>query len=149
MNADLFPSAWTVTYNILSGNVTDPISRNKKWIFSANPMIGSPTDPSLRFPIIIIDPYTLQKANTSTMGRGNVDTSIGTTIEVHDSTAGSRFDAVFGTIFKTLFDNRHSFTNSGLTHMTLTNGDYNEIAISRSNRIHIRSLGLGFDNVTS
>lgn len=143
MKPDIFAKAFTTTYAIVSGNVTDPLSRGSKWIYAANPMIGSPS-PDLRYPIITIEPYSSSNSEPLTFGTYMIETDIGTTIEVHDNAAGSRFDNTCGSLIDGLWRNAEEFAKSGLQFMFLPDGVYDNIPISNRNRIHIKSFGLGF-----
>jgi len=144
MEGDIFNKAWTTTYAIISGNVPDPINRGSKWIWAANPLIGSPTDPSLSYPIITIDPFTVSSSEPVTFGTKQIETTLATTIEVHDNAGGSRFDAICNDLVKALWDNAEEFAKSGLDFMFLSNGIYNQVVLSRTNRIHTKSFGLEF-----
>jgi len=144
MEADIFTKAWRTTYAIISGNVTDPIARGSKWIWGANPMVGSPTDPNLRYPIIVIEPFTVSDGGFLTFGDDHFEADIGTTIEVHDNSAGSRFDQTCGSLIVGLKKNAKEFAKSGMDFMFLSGGVYDHIPISRRNRLHIKSFGLGF-----
>jgi hypothetical protein len=143
MKPDIFTTAWRTTYGVISGNVPDPGSRNKHWIFSANPLIGSDFG-KLTFPIIIIEPFTVSNGKPLTWGDETIETELATTIEIFDSSAGSRLDNLAGSMYNVLWSKLNDFESSGLGFMVLTGGGYQHIPISRDNRIHIRSFGLGF-----
>lgn len=144
MKPNIFNNAFVTTHAIISGNVTDPLSRGSKWIFAANPLIGSPTDPNLRYPIIIIEPFIVSESMPLTFGDQTIETDLGTTIEVHDNQGGARFDNICGSLINGLWNNVQEFAKSGLDFMSLTGGGYDQITLSRTNRIHIKSFGLGF-----
>lgn len=143
MKEDIFTNAWRTVYNVISGNVPDPLTRNKKWIFSANPLIGSAFG-DLTFPLITIEPFVIARGTPLTWGNQTVETELATTIEICDSSAGARLENLSGSVYNALWNKLNDFESSGLGFMILTGGGYEHIPISRDNRIHIRSFGLGF-----
>ena len=144
MNVNTFNTAWTTTRAILSGNLVDPLSRGSKWIYAANPNIGSTSTPDLRYPIVVIEPYSQGESNPETFGTYIMDNKLNTTIEICDNVGGSRFDALCGQFVNAFRSNLNEFAKSGLRLAHLTPGMYDSIYFSRDNRLHIKSFGVEF-----
>jgi hypothetical protein len=144
VDTDLFGKGWNTLYKVISGAVPDPIDRGSKWIWAANPQIGSETKPNLRYPIMVIEPLTINSQSPQSFGTKLMDTDIGTTIEVHDNEGGSRFDAVCSDLQAAVWNNTSVLAQSGLLMPEFTGGTYDHIYFSRDNRLHIKSFGLGF-----
>jgi hypothetical protein len=144
MNANTFNTAFTTTHAVLSGNLVDPLSRGSKWIYAANPRLGSVTAPDLRYPIIVIEPYSQGDSSPETFGTYIMDNTINSTIEIHDNVGGSRFDALCGQFVNAFRSNLPEFAKSGMRLARLTPGLYDSIYFSRDNRLHIKSFGVEF-----
>jgi hypothetical protein len=144
MDVNVFNTAFTTLYAVLSGNMVDPLTRGSKWIYAANPRLGSVTTPDLRYPIVIIEPFSQGESRPETFGTHIMDNAIKTTVEIHDNVGGSRLDSLCGQFVNAFRNRQVTFAQSGMLMPYLSPGNYDSLYFSRDNRLHIKSFGVEF-----
>jgi len=136
--SDLYSQAWKVTYNVISGNVTDPVSRGgSKWIFSDFPEIQKGAEDDFPgYPIITIDNFS-NDTELPTFQMGPRDNMLATTITVHTKTR-QQIDPINSDIYSAFSIARSSMIDSGLKPVDYTTEPTDTITLDRNNRIHIK-----------
>ena len=140
--SDLYSQAWVVTYSVISGNVTDPVSRGgSQWIFADYPQIQEGnTKQHPGFPIITIDPFQDDSMNLTNTQSEN---SIMSTISVHTNNK-RQLDTVSSDVFNALNSHRVLFLQSGMKSLTITPEGISTDFYARDKKIHMKDIGIGF-----
>lgn len=137
----LFSATWTLIYDILVANLTDPKSRssNARWIFSSFPDIDdynatSPTSTEWCYPIIIIDSPNLGKTPMS-VDQDNpiVDNKLTINITVF-SLSAEQVESIAEEITNDIDTNRKEFSNINLDSTS------NDWPIISDNKVHSKTL---------
>ena len=141
----LVNDAWNIIYQIISGNVTDPVSRGgSAWIFSSFPAIQEGKEDDFPgYPIITIESFQ-PDSSVLTHGAGYMSNKLNTEITVF-SQSKQQLDNVASNVFDALFNNRNVLTGSGLYNLTITPLGTDTDVISRNNKIHSWMIGVGLD----
>ncbi len=137
--------AWNILYQIISGNVADPVSRGgSAWIFSSFPAIQEGKEDDFPgYPIITIESFQ-PDSSVLTQGAGYMSNKLNTEITVF-SQSKQQLDNVANDVFESLFDNRNVLAGSGLYNLTITPLGTDTDVISRNNKIHSWMIGVGLD----
>lgn len=145
--SDITTTSWKTIFNVISGNVADPVSRSgSPWIYGAFPQIQKgKNDEFPGFPIITIDPVQTDASNLE-FGLSNQNTILSTAISVHSKSAQQR-DTLTSDIFDALNTGRSDFLASGMHGMEISVGGTDTVFVSRNNRVHTSDTNLSFVSV--
>jgi len=143
-NASIFKDAWNVLYNVVSGAVADPATRGgSAWIFSSFPAIQEgKNDEFPGYPIITLESFQ-PDTELLTHGAGYMSCPLNTEISLF-SKSKAQLDAVACDIFDAISSNRSVFVGSGFRLETITPMGIDTDVISRNNKIHAWTVGIGF-----
>lgn len=134
----LFSSTFSVIYNLLNDNVTDPIAsdRNPKhtqWIFSAFP--GADIEPTkIKYPILVIEPIDAAWENW-TFTKNQTDMTISITIY---STAASRLDEIFDSV-NAVMDGKRQYLKAQGLHAIKLDSASTDFVMHGGTRVHFRN----------
>jgi len=136
----LTTQTWKLLHDTVSGLVSDPASRSKKWIFSSFPDVTKTSFPG--YPIITIDsPDTTSDKATFTKSVYKTDSSI----SLYDTNI-ARSDAVTGSLLRAFKTRNTSIHASGLTNTVITESSSDTVEVN-GKKVHIKLFGLDFDVV--
>jgi len=136
----LTTQTWKLLHDTVSGLVSDPRTRSKKWIFSAFPDVTKKSFPG--YPILIIDsPDTTSNKATFTQSTYKTDSNI----SLYDTNI-ARSDALTGSVLRAFKTRNTSIHASGLTNTIITSSSSETVEVN-GKKVHIKLLGLDFDVV--
>jgi len=138
--SDFLGKCWNTLYNVISGGVTDPVSRGgSRFIFADFPDIqeGKGTDfPG--FPLITINNFQTN-TNTLTFQNGVTTNSINSTIAIHTK-GKAQMDTVASDVWDSINSKRGVLCQSGMHIPTLRPMGIDTIAYSRNNKVHSQMI---------
>jgi hypothetical protein len=136
----IFSSTFSLLYNLLNSQVTDPIaaSRNKtqgssKWIFASFPDADI-TDAKIKYPILIIEPANSSFLNW-TFTKNIANMMLGFTVY---SLSMEQADSAFDACVSTMDAQRPYLKANGLTQLILT-GTTSDFIAHNGTKVHFRS----------
>jgi hypothetical protein len=128
----LFTGTWSFLHALISGNVPDPQSRNKKWIFGAFPDIEGPNFPG--YPIVTIDNPKSRVDQASWTTNSIMENKLNTTVTIFSKTS-TELNGINNQIYTTIKDNELAFTASGISFETNSPGA-DGVDVIGNQRIH-------------
>lgn len=135
--SSLYSDSWNTVYNLLSGNLTDPSARNKKWIFSSFPDTEKSNFPD--FPIITINPIS-SISDEESFGLGIVEHELSTTVTVFTRNA-QQLDTLGDNIRNAFVTNRAVLMGSGLSTLRIDTGTI-DTEFYGNDRIHLKEFNV-------
>ena len=135
----LFSSSFSVIYNLINNNVTDPIASTKntspstKWVFSAYPDADIEAK-KIKYPIIIIDPIDIVWENF-TFSKNMAGMLINITIY---SNTASQLDTIFDSINAVMNGQRPYLKAQGITEVKLDSSS-TDFVMHSGTRVHFRN----------
>jgi hypothetical protein len=137
--SDFLGTSWRTIYNVISGNVADPLSRNVGWIHDSFPDITNPG--SSFYPRIVIDNF---QPRSDIMAMGTLrkpQTELTSVITIYTNN-GSQLDYLTERVWNALYSQRNVLLQSGLKGLSLKPQGTDTVVIDRNNKIHSESFGL-------
>jgi hypothetical protein len=117
---NIFDETWNIVHTIISGNITDPDSRNKKWVLGAFPNTEGKDFPD--WPIIVIENPNSSAQGISFTPQGIVENTLDASVYVY-SKSPQQLNRLCGSIYNQLIESDSVFLLSGLRLTTIDSGE--------------------------
>jgi hypothetical protein len=137
----LFSEAWNTFYYLISGNITDPSARSKKWVSAGFPDVRNRTEglTAAYFPWVVINSIE-PTSKVITHGNSNNQVDFDIRVDVW-ATNSNHLDSVADDIYDAVSANRNVLIGSGITNINLASTDTDIIDLQN---IVLKNKGLTF-----
>jgi hypothetical protein len=127
-----FTGTWNFLHALISGNVADPQTRNKKWIFGGFPDVEGPNFPG--YPIVTIDNPKASVSQASWTTNSIMENKLDTTITIYAKTS-TELNTINNQVYSIVKDSEPAFTGSGINLEGITPGA-DGVDVIGNQRIH-------------
>jgi len=151
--SDVFGYTWKLLYEVISGNITDPAARNKKFIYANFPDLGRKDNPLgnhplSKGPIVTIDHITMADDKNQGFGFHDRDCTLTTNITVWSKSGSDghqHLDELSSNIYNAIKTKRDVLVKSGMRNIIITPYGQDTEIINENTKVHWRGLSLNMD----